>query len=269
MSEGHSSQSFQVGSYSSRLPFSYYQSDIRTRITIAPSVAPIIGGALAAGPGWRWIFWFLNIVSGACLVALVLFLPETNRVLVGNGSIKPPELSQPLIRGIMRPWVTNHNPTIPVERRKLRVPNPINSLLMLRHKDMALIIVAGSILYMVYCCIHTSLSSTFIEVYSLNQLQAGLIYLPLGIGGILATILSGILIDHDYRVTAKAHGLPTNKVTGDDLQHFPIEQARMRSIFVPSGFALISVITYGWLVDKKIVISVLAFASCAFKADTS
>jgi len=53
-----------------------------------PSLGPIIGGALAQNIGWRSIFWFLAIFAGIFLLFLVLFLPETLRSIVGNGSVR-------------------------------------------------------------------------------------------------------------------------------------------------------------------------------------
>src|SRR5271170_3298529 len=52
-----------------------------------PSLGPVIGGALAQTLGWRSIFWFLAIFAGAFTIVLVLFLPETLRSIVGNGSV--------------------------------------------------------------------------------------------------------------------------------------------------------------------------------------
>ncbi|KAK7950930.1 uncharacterized protein PG986_006658 [Apiospora aurea] len=59
-------------------------------ITIAPSLGPILGGALSYAAGWRWVFWFLVTITGPCLVLVVLGLPETARSAVGNGSLPPP-----------------------------------------------------------------------------------------------------------------------------------------------------------------------------------
>lgn len=53
----------------------------------APSLGPVLGGALADRIDWRWIFWLLVILSGICLTLLCLLLPETARSIVGNGSI--------------------------------------------------------------------------------------------------------------------------------------------------------------------------------------
>lgn len=54
-------------------------------------------------------------------------------------------------------------------------------------------------------------------------------------------------------MVARAHGLPIDKVSGDGLLYFPIEEARMRSVFIPTLLASAAVVTYGWLVDKMVV----------------
>lgn len=40
----------------------------------------------------------------------------------------------------------------------------------------------------------------------------------------------GLLTDHDYRVVARQHGFSIDRVRGDDLMRFPIEEARLRSM---------------------------------------
>jgi DHA1 family bicyclomycin/chloramphenicol resistance-like MFS transporter len=44
---------------------------------LAPAVAPVIGGWLFLGLGWRAIFWFLAAVGAALVAAGARFLPET------------------------------------------------------------------------------------------------------------------------------------------------------------------------------------------------
>lgn len=63
----------------------------------------------------------------------------------------------------------------------------------------------------------------------------------------------GMVIDRDYRITAAAVGFTINKKKGDDLTNFPIEKARLRSIWYFMGLLIISTIGYGWSVHTKTV----------------
>jgi MFS family permease len=51
------------------------------------AIGPIIGGALNSQWGFRSIFWLLFITSIIVLGALLIFLPETQRSIAGNGTI--------------------------------------------------------------------------------------------------------------------------------------------------------------------------------------
>jgi MFS family permease len=51
-----------------------------------PSIGPVVSGLLMSRWGWRSIFWFLAAISPCCLLAIILFLPETSRHVVGDGS---------------------------------------------------------------------------------------------------------------------------------------------------------------------------------------
>jgi len=65
-----------------------------------PALGPLVGGFAAEAKGWQWTIWELMWLSGACLVFLTLFLPETSssnilyrrtmryRKLTGNERLK-------------------------------------------------------------------------------------------------------------------------------------------------------------------------------------
>lgn len=108
-----------------------------------------------------------------------------------------------------------------------RMPNPLKSLTILTRIDNAIIILACGILYVNYTCINTSLSVVFIDIYKLTQWQAGLIYLPFGLGGTVSTFFSGPLMNKTYRNARTNRGLSTDKAVGDDLDDFPVEKARL------------------------------------------
>lgn len=62
--------------------------------SLAPAVAPVIGGWVHVSMGWRWVFGMLVVLGGVLMVVCMLLLPETHpperrtpfkvRVLIGN-----------------------------------------------------------------------------------------------------------------------------------------------------------------------------------------
>lgn len=212
-------------------------------ITIAPSIGPILGGSLSYAAGWTWIFWFLCIAAGSCLTIMIFFLPETSRNIVGNGSIRPSKHLRLPVPGLMRHW--KHSDV--VADHDWRIPNPFKSLKILIRQDNAIIITACGLLYVIYTCINASLSVLFIDIYKLNQWQAGLIYLPFGIGGTTSTFFTGRLLNKAYSAARAKRGLSTDKARGDDLDDFPIEKARLGIVWVPMLVTACSVVAFGWV----------------------
>jgi hypothetical protein len=193
------------------------------------------------------------MASGFCLALMAFSLPETARNIVENGKIKPPLSARLPFKSFMCHWSNEEAP----RHRERRVPNPLKSLKLLLRKDNAALILAGGIIYTVYSCINTALSTQFIKIYDLNQWQVGLIYLPFGLGGTLACVFSGRLIDGLYRRTAKLHSLSTDKVKGDDIDTFPVEEARLKCVSIPVVGAIGFVVAFGWTLDKHLVSIVL------------
>ena len=64
---------------------------------------------------------------------------------------------------------------------------------------------------------------------------------------------AGKIMNHDYRITAEKHDFAINYTRGDDLSNFPIEQARLRSIWYMLALATGSVAGYGWALHAKTV----------------
>ncbi|KAL9009874.1 MAG: hypothetical protein Q9173_005139, partial [Seirophora scorigena] len=235
----------------------------------APSLGPVLGGVLAEEASWRWIFWFLSILSGLCLTLIIVWLPETARRLVGNGSIFPKGINKSLLPCKVRPNA-NRTTARPVKAR-FRPPNPISCLRIVFEKDTALVLVANAIFYVNYSCLQASLSPLMMDLYRLNALQAGLTYLPYGIACGVTSILvgklsqcyhtiplildtdrnSGRVMDRDYRVTAAAVGFTIDKTNGDDLTRFPIEKARLRSIWYYVSVSTICTVGYGWTLETR------------------
>jgi MFS family permease len=222
-----------------------------SRTTIAPSLGPILGGVLSYAAGWAWIFWFLTIVTGLSLLGIIFLLPETSRNIVGNGSI-PPAAHLRLPIPIMRHWedYSDRGEGEPA-RHGGRMPNPLQSLKILLRMDNAVVVLAYGLMYALYTCVIASLSTLCIEIYGLNQWQAGLVYLPFGLGGTVSTFFSGSVLDSAYRRARARRGLSADKVKGDDLDSFPVEKSRLSVMWLPMAVAGLSVVAYGWVLHHK------------------
>ncbi|KAL4883877.1 major facilitator superfamily domain-containing protein [Aspergillus karnatakaensis] len=243
-----------------------YVGILMTFTNSAPSLAPIIGGALVQELSWRWIFWLLTIVSGANLFSLVLFFPETSRRIVGNGSVHPGfRINQSLYcmytrcRKLNQPSASAETSGFSLNRL---IPNPIACLTALLDKATLITIIVGSIQYAIYSALGTSLSAQLADRYSLDGLIAGLAFLPSGIGGLLAAFLTGKLVDHDFQVVRRSLPTSLNVETGGpssanvESLDFPIEKARLRSVLPFFVTASIATLAYGWTVHFGVHLAV-------------
>lgn len=157
------------------------------------SVAPMISGLLLIKWTWPSIFWFLSIASPLILSIMFLFLPETCRRLVGNGSRRTSRIDTPFI-SILRPEQCS-SLVFQQEKQKdaPKLQNPLSVLVLLQDRGTLAAVLCYGIYYMVHSCLQASTSTLFVAVYHLSGLQAGLIYIPFGVACSIASIVAGNL----------------------------------------------------------------------------
>lgn len=170
-----------------------YLGPVAAGIMIAPAIGPTIGGLLAQFLGWRSIFWFLAIICGIYLAAYVVFVPETARKVVGDGSIVPTdwwvmspiqairarkEMKRAIVEGRKEELDEMRNKAVELaKKRKFRFPNPLTSVLILRNKDAAIIIAFIAIGMTALLDMLASMPILFGEVYGFNSLKVGFCYM--------------------------------------------------------------------------------------------
>lgn len=131
---------------------------------------------------------------------MILFLSETSRFIVGNGSRRVSGLHRTLVSYLQRPTPCPYTESEkngladlggePIEKT-FRFPNPLTSLRILWAKDSIMITLINGVYYMNFSCLQASMSTLFIKIYGLSNLNAGLIYLPFGVGSCVWAYCSG------------------------------------------------------------------------------
>jgi multidrug resistance protein len=226
---------------------------------LGPSLSPIIGGILSQYLNWHWLFWFLLIFSSTFFLLLLLFLPETCRKIVGDGSIPPPPLNNSLT-DIVR-HRRRERQGIPVDQKKLaelrknyrfQFPSPVPTLRVVMDLETSVILMTTGLLFAVFYALMTGATNSFQTIYGFDNIQTGLMYLPIGVGGIVSAFTTGRIVDWNFQRHAKREGLTIIKGVKQDVTNFNIERARLEVALPLYYISNVVVLVYGWLMQRKV-----------------
>lgn len=237
---------------------------------LAVCLGPVIGGLVALGSGsYAWVFWALVIFGGSVFLFVGVGLPETARSIVGNGGVEATGWGKSwwnLLRGrsktVCDPTETNTKGEIvgdtnreakigPGKKAKFKMANPMAAIRILFWKDTALVLWMAGSPYAVWYAVQASIPSIYKDIYHFNELQIGLSYLTGGFGTVSGGYLNGKLMDRNYKATARSIGHTIDKVSGDDLNNFPIERARARGSYYLLAIYIAALAGYGWSVQAR------------------
>ncbi|KAK3187369.1 hypothetical protein K4F52_003714 [Lecanicillium sp. MT-2017a] len=229
-----------------------YMGYIGAAINLGPTLGPFLGGLLSQYLGWASLFWFLAILTVAWLVPWILFVPETGRSVVGNGSFAPPRWNRTLMDCIKHRKGSQEMP--PEQRPKLRIPNPLGTLVVTFEKEMGSILLIASMIYLCFILVAATLSTLFKEIYGYDDLQVGLCYLPYGVGCCVTSVVQGYFLDWNYGRIAKKVGFDMR--SREKAAEFPIETARIQPLYPPLTIGAAALIGYGWALYVETTVAV-------------
>lgn len=255
-----------------------------------PVLAPIIAGLILKNGdySWRWLFGTLSIMTGVAFVAVLWFLPETLRSLVGNGdkdweskSMVDVNKKSNTVDGkkvehlentniLVQEKNDHHEKRDKLKKKLFGVKNPVNDseaflemypkapkphlktfFNMIKDVRILLNSFCNAIVFAVYYGFSVTFAYRLKEEYKLNNLQVGAAYCCPGVALIIGTLSSGYFSD---RV----------------LNHFKENSkngiyAKENRLILQLFGLLVSCcgsVGYGWSIEKKFnLVIVLVFAA--------
>ncbi|EAU34772.1 predicted protein [Aspergillus terreus NIH2624] len=200
---------------------------------ISPVLGPSAGGYIASAWGWRWMFWFLSILSGSIGVFSVFVLRETYAPVIlarkakrlrestGNADLRvrgqtTKSLGVLLSRACLRPL-------------RILIFSPIILALSLYM----------SLVYGIIYILFTTISVVFQGVYGFDTGNAGLTFLGFAAGMVLSLMVAGYFNDSIHKkLSAKYH---------EEKPEFRLPFLMGGALFLPIGMLL-----YGWCVHYRV-----------------
>ncbi|KAM0219362.1 hypothetical protein ACHAPA_008136 [Fusarium lateritium] len=240
---------------------------------LGPSLGPVIGGLLAEYLGWRSIFWFLAIFAGVAMALIVLFYPETCRQIVGDGSLTPPLMYRSVWQILKSRRTRTKSDKTGLSRQvsaastvkfKFKAPNVLESVLMLFEKETGLLLGFTSICFSGFYCVATAMPTLFADIYGFNEVENGLMFLPLAAGSVIAAFIVGAFTNRNFKRHCEKLGIPYERSKQQDLSGFPIERARLEIAFPLLILSAVVLIGWGWAVHAKTHVAVPCVLSALF-----
>ncbi|KAG7441532.1 MFS general substrate transporter [Guyanagaster necrorhizus] len=248
-------------------------------VFMGPVLGPLVGGFIATSPvSWRWVFWVMMIFAGACTILGIIFLPETYApalLLKKAQTLRKdnPEKNAHLyaehekqdwsIRGVLH-------------RTLYR---PFQMLLM--EPILVLVTIYLSVVYGVLYALFEAIPVIFVETRGFTIWQNGLIFIGVGIGASLGSLINHLCSRHYPELVPRWKGFPPPEerlygamVAGPCLvigafwlgwtgqyASIPWYVPAISTILIGAGINLIFMSFLSYLVDTYLMYAASAFAA--------
>lgn len=191
---------------------------------IGPVVGPLIGGYIGDNAGWRWLYWVHLIFSGCVYVAVVVFLPETSHAQILKTRAKQLRklTGDSRYRSLSELKARTVSETV---RETLGRP-----IVLLSELIVFLLTIYMSIIYGLLYMFFFAYPIVYMEGKGWSASKTGLMFIPIGVGVIIATAVCPIFNNH-YNRRAKKY-TDRGQLPPPELRLFPM---MIGCWFVPAG----------------------------------
>lgn len=249
-----------------------------------PLIAPIVGGALAEGLGWRSTQWFLVIYGAVVWASMCFMLPETlrrktNVVAAAEQEVAANTAEDPLAGaetaeeveaaagGLEKPTTNTARPHPSLQRVSTRQSvqlktkkwililrrcfiDPLRIILYLRFPAIFFVVSYATIAFACLYILNISIQTTFShQPYAFSTVIVGLLYIPNSLGYMVTSIFGGRWIDSIMRREA----IRKNRVdpVSGKLQFRPEDRMR-ENAWLGAGLFPGALLWYGWTAEKGV-----------------
>jgi MFS family permease len=199
---------------------------------LGPCIGPICGGYLTPAAGWRWVFWFMAIISAPVALVTLFFARESYPyVLLKHKTARlRRETGNEALRSALDLGLAPKALFLRSISRPLRMlTSPVVFALSLY------VAVVYSYLYLCF----TTFPRVFGDQYGFDSRASGLATLGLAIGSILGIALCAAVIDRLSAMLARRHG-------GDLQPEYRLPTMALGGLLVPIGL-----FWYGWSAEAQ------------------
>ncbi|KAF3484359.1 fluconazole resistance protein 1 [Arthroderma uncinatum] len=200
-----------------------------------PVLGPVIGGFIAAGKGWRWIFWILAIIGAAATIVALVILRETHPGVI-------------LERKAARLRASTGNPHLRSKLARSLSPRQLlagalvrPTMLLIRSPILLIISLYVALVFGLMYLLFTTFTDVFEGEYGFTTSTSGLVYLGLGVALVICMLLFGALNERVQAACLKADGATQTR-----------PEYRLVLMIFFSPLVGVGLFIYGWTVQYKV-----------------
>ncbi|KAM6488062.1 MFS general substrate transporter [Trichoderma sp. SZMC 28011] len=174
---------------------------------IGPAIGPLVGGFLADGAGWRWLYYIQIILAGVVWILITFTVPETYApTILARRAKKLRETTGD------ESYVTEQDIDERSMGERLTVFMVRPFQLLFQELIVLLISLYMSVLYGLLYMFFVAFPIVFQEGKGWNAGNTGLMFIPLAVGVLLSAVLSPLVNKHYIKMVHKYNGKPPAEV---------------------------------------------------------
>lgn len=197
---------------------------------LGPIIGPLIGGFIFDNAGWRWLYWVLLIISGCVYVPVLVLLPETHHQTLLKKRAKK-----------LRKATGDDTYRAISELQTRSMKEIVNStllrpLVLLMEPIVFLITIYMSVVYGLLYMFFFAYPVVYEEGKGWNDSMTGLMFIPIAIGVVSATVVAPYF-NNDYNRRAQKY---------IDRGEIPPAELRLIPMMIGCWFVPIGLFCFAW-----------------------